>query len=208
MIGTMGETRSDSRKGKPAPRAMRPRAIGDLLPDIGRASFRRFGFVQSSVVSRWPEIVGDRYAEDSAPEAIRFPHGRRSNGVLQLTVSGAHATMMQHVEPAIIERVNRFFGYPAVARISIRQGTVAPLEERQPRVKPQLRIVPESAESLREVEDPELRACLEGLAGALSADKGGAGEGDEPSAAKLKIRRLGDFASKEETGRDANGASK
>jgi len=23
------------------------------MPDIGRAAFRRFGFVQSSVVSRW-----------------------------------------------------------------------------------------------------------------------------------------------------------
>ncbi|MCA1749448.1 MAG: DUF721 domain-containing protein [Parasphingopyxis sp.] len=198
----MSETRSDSRKGKDAPRAMRPRAIGDLLPDIGRASFRRFGFVQSSVVSRWPEIVGERYAEVSAPEAIRFPHGRRSNGVLQLTVSGAHATMMQHVEPAIIDRVNRFFGYPAVARIAIRQGQVAPLEQRETRVKRQLRVVPETSESLREIEDPELRACLEGLAGALSADKGDAGERDESSATKLKIRRLGDFAAK-----DVNGVS-
>lgn len=190
----MSDMRTDSRKGQDAPRAKRPRAIGDLLPDIGRASFRRFGFVQSSVVSRWREIVGERYAEVSAPEAIRFPQGRRSGGTLQLTVSGAHATMMQHVEPAIIERVNRFFGYPAVARIAIRQGRVQPLAERQPPQRSQLRVVPEAAgASLREVEDAELRACLEALAGALAADKGSEGGGDAPSVDKLEIKRLDDF---------------
>jgi hypothetical protein len=38
-----------------APRSNRARAVSDMLPDVGRAAFRRFGFVQSSVVSRWPE---------------------------------------------------------------------------------------------------------------------------------------------------------
>ncbi|MEN9718380.1 MAG: hypothetical protein RIQ99_1258, partial [Pseudomonadota bacterium] len=31
-----------------------PRAVGELMPEIGRTAFRRFGFVQSSVVTRWP----------------------------------------------------------------------------------------------------------------------------------------------------------
>src|SRR3546814_16632213 len=42
------------------PRGGEARAIADLVPDIGRTAFRKFGFVQSSVVSRWREIVGDR----------------------------------------------------------------------------------------------------------------------------------------------------
>ena len=107
------------------PRGGRARSVADMLPDIGRAAFRKFGFVQSSVVSRWPEIVGPRYADVSAPESIRFPHGKRADGVLTLVVDGAHAAMMQHVAPAIVERVNRFFGYHAVARVVIRQGLVA-----------------------------------------------------------------------------------
>src|SRR3546814_4768451 len=53
------------------PRGGEARAVSDLMPEIGRAAFRRFGFVQSSVVSRWDEIVGARYAAVSAPEAIR-----------------------------------------------------------------------------------------------------------------------------------------
>ena len=107
------------------PRGGPARALADLLPDVGGAAFRRFGFIQSSVVGRWAEIVGPRYAAVSQPESIRFPRGKREDGVLTLVVRGAHGPMMQHVSPEIIERVNRFFGYPAVARIVFRQGTLA-----------------------------------------------------------------------------------
>lgn len=160
-------------KGKldEAPRSGRARAVADMVPDVGRAAFRRFGFVQSSVVSRWPEIVGPRYADVSAPESIRFPAGKREGGVLTLSVDGAHAPMVQHVAPAIIERVNRFFGYPAVSRVTIRQGAApAPQPRRAP---PSLRSVPaELGDSLRAIADPELRACLASLAGALAASSG------------------------------------
>src|SRR3954467_1588538 len=105
---------STRKKAVEAPRANRARAVADMIPAVGGAAFRRFGFVQSSIVSRWREIVGERYAGISCPESIRFPHGRRSDGVLTLVVEGAHAPMMQHVAPVVIERVNRFFGYPAV----------------------------------------------------------------------------------------------
>ena len=144
-----------------------------MLPDVGRAAFRRFGFVQSSVVSRWEEIVGERYARVSVPESIRFPQGRRADGTLTLLVEGAHGTMLQHVVPTIIERVNRFFGYPAIARISIKQGACA-APSPEPRVAPpSLKVVPlDLGDSLRAICDPELRACLESLAGALAATSG------------------------------------
>jgi hypothetical protein len=48
------------------------------------------------------------------PEAIRFPPGEKSDGILQLVVLPAHAPLIQHVIPEIMERVNRFFGYKAV----------------------------------------------------------------------------------------------
>jgi hypothetical protein len=63
--------------------AIEPRApVSELLPDVGRAAFRKFGFVQHAIVSRWNEIVGERYARVSAPESIRFPQGKRAEGVL------------------------------------------------------------------------------------------------------------------------------
>src|SRR5206468_8208651 len=118
-------------------RSCRARSAGELLGDVGGQSFKRFGFVQSSIVSRWAEIVGERYARVSSPESIRFPAGRKSSGVLTLLVDGAHAPLIQHLAPMIIERVNRFFGHAAINRIVFRQGrppAPAPKPER-----PQLR---------------------------------------------------------------------
>ncbi len=157
----------DQRRGGPA------RAVADLLPDIGGAAFRRFGFVQQSIVSRWAEIVGPRFAEVSSPESIRFPRGKREEGTLSLVVRGAHGPMMQHVAPELIERINHFFGYPAIARLTFRQGALAtpPAAPRAapPSLKP---ISAEVGDSLRAIADPELRAVLEALAAGVATSRG------------------------------------
>ena len=172
-MGSDDTTNSGKPKARPktAKRYERPRgkgakAIGDLMPEIGRTAFRRFGFVQSSVVTRWPEIVGPHHARVCSPEAIRFPPGEKSDGILQLVVLPAHAPLIQQVLPEIIERVNRFFGYQAVARAKIRQGAVKPPNaEERPKPPPSLKPIPmELGDSLRDIGDPELRTVLESLA--------------------------------------------
>ena len=153
------------------PRGGQARAISELMPQIGRTAFRKFGFVQSSVVTRWPEIVGERHARVCTPEAIRFPPGEKSNGILQLVVIAAHAPLISHVIPEIIERVNRFFGYNAVGRVKLRQGEVKPPPAQgTTTAPPSLRPIPmELGESLRDIGDPELRTVLESLARSLGA---------------------------------------
>src|SRR4030095_3872172 len=93
------------------PRRGYARACGDLVGDGAGPTSKRCGFVQSAVVSRWAEIVGERYAKVSTPESIRFPAGKKAAGVLTLLVDGAHAPLIQHLTPTIVDRVNRFFGY-------------------------------------------------------------------------------------------------
>ena len=147
------------------------RSCGDLVSDVTGMAFKRFGFIQGAVVSRWAEIVGERYARVSTPESIRFPSGKKSGGTLTLSVEGAHAPLMQHLGPMIIERVNRFFGYEAVNKIAFSQG-------RAPRPKsnvkrPAAASVPaELGEGLRQIADPELRTVLESLAGKLAGSRG------------------------------------
>ena len=102
------------RKPEDSERSCRPRSAGDLVGAVGGQSFRRFGFMQSAIVSRWSEIVGERYAKASSPESIRFPAGKKAGGALTLLVDGAHAPLIQHLTPMIVERVNRFFGYAAI----------------------------------------------------------------------------------------------
>ena len=167
----MERTLPPSPKPKPfeRPRGGPARQIADLMPEIGRTAFRKFGFVQSSVVTRWPEIVGERHARACAPESIRFPPGEKRDGILQLVVKPAHAPIIQHVIPEIISRVNRFFGYAAVAKVKLRQGEVQPrpamAPAERPAAPPSLKPIPiELGDSLRDIGDPELRAVLESLA--------------------------------------------
>jgi hypothetical protein len=136
-------------------RSNRPRAVSELVPAVGGAAFKRFGFVQSAVVSRWGEIVGPRWAALCQPESIRFPPGKRSEGVLTVAVAGAHAPMLQHILPEIVER----------------QGELPRREKRA--APPSVRPVPaELGEGLRQVADPELRQVLESLAAGVAATRG------------------------------------
>jgi hypothetical protein len=162
------------------PRGGPARAVADLLPQVGGAAFKRYGFVQAGIVTRWAEIVGPKYADVSTPESIRFPPGKKAEGVLTVTVKGAHAAMMQHIAPEIVERVNRFFGYAAVARLTLKQGKVAARPTRV--APPSLRPIATSArigEGLRVINDPELRAVLGALAAGVAATHGPPIVGDE-----------------------------
>lgn len=151
------------------------RRVAEMLPDIGGVAFRRFGFVQSSIVCRWPEIVGAHYAQVSTPESLRFPQGKREMGALTLRVGGAHVVTIQHIIPEIITRVNRFFGYDAVARILLKQGTVKARAQSYVAMPPQtlsnVMIPEELGDSLRTIADPELKAILESLARGVTAQR-------------------------------------
>lgn len=166
-----GQTKKPRKDANDPPeRVGGPRAIADLMPRIGGAAFRRFGFVQSSIVTRWAEIAGERYAAVSMPESIRFPAGKKADGTLALTVMSGHAPIIQHVLPELIERVNRFFGYPAVARIAIKQGEIARSEPERRPPPSNLRPVPrELGDSLRDIGDAELRTVLEEMAKGLAS---------------------------------------
>jgi len=97
---------------KDSPRSGRARAAGELIGDVGGQSFRRFGFVQHSIVSRWGEIVGERYAKVSCPESIKFPAGKKAGGVLTLLVDGA----VQFYGGEAIRRNGKVLGVTSSAR--------------------------------------------------------------------------------------------
>ena len=99
---------------------------------------------------------------------IRFPAGQKAGGTLHLTISGAHAPMLQHVTHDLIAVVNRFFGYAAIASIRMTHGQVtpAPAVQQPAMLKP---IPAELGDSLRDIGDPELRTVLERMAAGLGA---------------------------------------
>ena len=120
----MARTRQRTRAGSTGRRGGAVRA-GALLPDIARRALRQQGFAQAEVVTRWPEIVGLNLAEATAPLKLSFARGARRDGTLHVRVTPAAALELQHQAPVVIDRINGYYGYRAVARLALTQGPVA-----------------------------------------------------------------------------------
>ncbi|MDR3435959.1 DciA family protein [Telmatospirillum sp.] len=149
-----------------------PRAIAETAARLTRRTLGKHGFTEAAMVTEWPIIVGSLLGEASMPLRIRFPRGERSGGTLAIRVaSGAMATQIQHQEPLLIQRINGYFGYAAVARLSITQGPVPRQPRHRPPAVPQLTGEQEQdlATQLRDVEDPELKSVLAALGRHLAA---------------------------------------
>lgn len=150
---------------------MRPAA--SLVPGIARRAYARRGFSEPAVLTGWAEIVGPALASETAPEKLVFSHGDRTGATLYVRVSGAFATELQHLEPLVIERINRHFGYAAVGRLSLRQAVIYPRRTRQ---RPKSLAL--SADQERYIEgrvatigDETLRRALKELGSAILASR-------------------------------------
>jgi len=157
---------------QPPARTNRPRAIADLVGDVGGQAFKRFGFTQRALIDRWVEIVGEQYARHCRPLRLKFPVGKKEGGTLAIAATGALAPMLRHVEPQIIERANRILGYGAVARIVLEQATGAMAAPPEPLPGPPPPLPDATRSTLRDIADPELRATLQSLAEALAGSNG------------------------------------
>lgn len=113
--------RTGLRKGN---RRFRVQRLANLLPKEARRVFRQFGFAESAIITRWHEVVGAELSRYSMPLTLKFPRGKRVGGTLQIRVDGPVATELQHLEPVLVEKINTFYGYGAVAKIAISQGPV------------------------------------------------------------------------------------
>jgi hypothetical protein len=137
------------------------RAIGAEIPRIAGAALGKRGFGEAQLVTQWEAVIGPELAAKLSPERIAFPRGERRNGTLRLRVASAFATEAQHLEPVLIERINAFFGYGAVARLAFVQGPPLNAPPAPPRLR-KLTADEERAIDTRVagVADPELRAAL------------------------------------------------
>jgi hypothetical protein len=99
-----------------------PKAMGTLITKLIRPVFKKRGFAAINITTDWPYIIGEKWAESTIPEKLVFKPNQRQNGVLYLRVQGSAAVLLQHIEPEIIERVNAYFGYKAVASLRMLQG--------------------------------------------------------------------------------------
>ncbi|MBM3570641.1 MAG: DUF721 domain-containing protein [Alphaproteobacteria bacterium] len=151
------------------------RRIGGLAGGLAAPALRKRGFVQGAVLGRWAEIVGPQWAASCRPERLRFPQGKAAGAVLEVAATGSVALMLQHAAPLVIERVNGFFGYPAVARLKLIQAALPFRAQPRPRVQPRPLSPEEQAavdRRLAAIGDTTLKSALAKLARHVTPAKG------------------------------------
>ncbi len=141
--------------------------VEEFARKLAAPALRRHGFTQDALVARWPEIVGERFAEVTLPLRLSFAPNVRTGGTLDIQIEGPLATQFQHAETLVIERVNQFFGYAAVARLKLSQGPV-PARRKSRQLALSDRPPPKEVESMP---DGPLKSALIQLAATFSVDK-------------------------------------
>lgn len=159
-----------------------PRPIGAFAAAALDASARARGFATTTLLSEWPAIVGAELARFTMPDRVVWPkhradtgetsppQGRRGEGaILVLRVEGPRAIEVQHRSGQILERVNLYFGYRAIAEMRILQAPVARKPRRDPAPEPA--IDPDMLPPSATVEDRGLRSALLRLGSAARAKR-------------------------------------
>jgi hypothetical protein len=147
------------------------KAVGAFVPGLTRKAFEKFGFSTASLIMDWPRIAGADLAQWTTPERVKWPQGHENAGLAEDAGPRPGATLLLRVDPAraldveyrarqIVERINSYFGYRAIADLRLLQ---APLTGTR------------AAASVRAPERPAVR----------QAPTGGAAPGDDPLAQAL-----------------------
>ena len=151
-----------------------PRALAATVDRITKPLFGRRGFAEGAMIGDWPSVVGIEFAEHTSPERIVFGRGERREGTLHIRVDGGgRATEIQHLEPQIVERINSFYGYRAVARLKLIQGPLPTRKVDSPAKSLALSASEEKdlEERLAGIDDDGLKSALEGLGRAVLASR-------------------------------------
>ena len=122
--------------------------ISGVLMPLAKKLIGKKAFAEADVICNWKDIAGDEISAYSRPIKIDFKKDERTGGTLFVeTYSGAFALELQTKSKLLIDKVNVFFGYQAVAHIKIVQNSKHPDVIVQDVIKPQKMLVSEEEEN-------------------------------------------------------------
>lgn len=164
--------RADPENGRQPVRRRGSCRIGPLLAAVLPPAARKRAFAEAAILGAWATIVGPELAARCTPLALRGAAG--GPATLELAVRGRAALELQHAAPQLIERINGHLGWPAVARLLLRQRTPpAHQPPPTPPTPPDPALERAIAADLEAVEAPELADALRGLGRVLLGRRGG-----------------------------------
>ena len=145
-------------------------ALSNALGRVAKSTIGQRGFAEVDIISRWDELAGKELAEVSLPRKIVFKTGKRYDGTLYVAVKGGGAALLlQHKEAELIENINSWFGYRAVSRLKIEQGSFFSQPKEEEKKLPEWEKEKVELAEADSIEDEDLKQVLLRLAKRVAA---------------------------------------
>lgn len=144
-------------------KGMRPLAY--TIKPITKKAFGGKSPLFGKLILEWASITKGLGCEKVTPIKLTFPRGKNNGATLSLTASSSQAFTLQHSTTQILQRINQFFGYNSVDKISfIHQTTATPQKKK---IKATKIVKPETAHRLEKdlqfIDDSEMKKALVAL---------------------------------------------
>lgn len=156
------------------------RAVGSFVPRLTRTAFEKHGFATAELITEWAGIVGADVAAYTRPLKLRWPRlvgtdaeaaSGRPSATLVIAADPARALDVQYKSRHMIEQINVYFGYRAVADLRIEQKMPAPSAAPSARRQHGTVRPVQAPASLSAISDERLRESLSRLAAGLNRDR-------------------------------------
>ena len=150
----------------------KPRPLSDFVPGLTKDILGKKGALFGKMVMEWPHIAGADIAAKTTPLELKFAKKteQKSQAVLHLSVQSAFALEISYQKSLLMERLNMFFGYPAIKDIKIIQQTDIMSREKHAFVPQRPLTQPESASleaMVTEIQENDLQTALKNLGKAI-----------------------------------------
>ena len=164
---------------------------------ITRSVFEHYGFAHGELVAQWAAIVGDDTAKICSPVRMAWPNGRdkrdrhTEGATLTVHADQGAALALSYQATVIVDRINSFFGYHAVAKLKIVQRDRAAHNPGSAVVaaEPTPDIVRTVQQKVGGLSDSDLKAALARLGNAALAKAADKSKTAQPSS-QQRITRL------------------
>jgi len=103
----------------------KPRSLSDLVPALTKDILGKKSLLFGKMLADWPGIAGTDIAAKTMPLDLKYAKkvDRKSQATLHLAVQSAFALEISYQKSLLLERLNMFFGYPAIKDIKLIQQT-------------------------------------------------------------------------------------
>lgn len=101
----------------------KPRPLSDLVPGLTKDILGKKSMLFGKMLSEWVHIAGADIAAKTVPLDLKYAKklDQKSQAILHLAVQSAYALELSYQKSLLIERLNMFFGYPAIKDIKMVQ---------------------------------------------------------------------------------------